>query len=123
VYCFIWLLSLTFVLILIPWWIICYFSLRRSIPGFILQAGLFDSPEKSFFLLVYAEAMARASPPRQPTCAPRHCHGIDPRVLNFIDSSIAIDNLFPADSSDSGCSSLSGEILERCSDESMSTSS
>jgi hypothetical protein len=34
--------------------------LRCPTPSFILQAGLLDSPEKSFFLLVYAEAMARA---------------------------------------------------------------
>jgi hypothetical protein len=113
------------VLILILWWIICHFSssLRSPIPGFILQAGLLDSPEKSFFLPVYAEAMARASPPRRPTCAPRHRHGIDPRVLNFIDNSAIVDNSFPANSSNSGCSSLSGEIFERCSDDSMSTSS
>jgi hypothetical protein len=29
-----------------------------------LQVGLLDSPEKSFFLPVYAKAMACASPPR-----------------------------------------------------------
>jgi hypothetical protein len=111
------------VLILIPWWIICYFSLRSPTPSFILQAGLLDSPEKSFFLLIYAKAMAHASPPRRPSCVPRRCHGIDPRVLNFIDSSVVVDNSFPVDNLDSGCSSLSGEIFERCSDESMSTSS
>jgi hypothetical protein len=56
-------LSLTFVLILIPLWIIRHFnlSLRSLTPGFILQAGLLDSLEKSFFLPVYADAMARAS--------------------------------------------------------------
>jgi hypothetical protein len=67
--------------------------------------------------------MARAFPPRRPTCAPRRRHGVDPRVLNFIDSSATVDNSFPVDSSDSGCSSLSGEIFERCSDDSMPTSS
>jgi hypothetical protein len=67
--------------------------------------------------------MARASPPRRPTCAPRRRHGVDPRVLNFIDSSATIDNSFSADSSNFGCSSLSSEIFERCSDDSMSTSS
>jgi hypothetical protein len=113
------------VLILIPWWIICHFSsnLRSPTPSFILQAGLFDSPDKSFFLPVYAEAMARASPPRQPTCAPRPRHGIDPRVLNFIDISATVDISFPIDCSDFGCSSLSSKIFERCSDDSMSTSS
>jgi hypothetical protein len=102
------------VLILIPWWIICHFSLslRSPTPGFILQAGLLDSPEKSFFLPVYAEAMARTSPRRQPTCAPRPRHRIDPRVLNYIDISATIDNSFPSDCSDSGCSSQSGEIFE-----------
>jgi hypothetical protein len=113
------------VLILIPWWIIFHFSssLRCPTPGFILQASLLNSPEKSFFLPVYAEAMARASPPRQPTCAPRLCHGVDPRVLNFIDISATIDTSFLANCSDCGYSSRSGEIFERCSDDSMSTSS
>jgi hypothetical protein len=96
--------------------------LRSPSPGFILQAGLLDSPEKSFFLLVYAEAMARASPPRRPTCAPRPRHGVDPRVLNFIDISATVDTSFLANCSNSGCSSRSGEIFEHCSDDSMSTS-
>jgi hypothetical protein len=113
------------VLILIPWWVICHFSssLRCPTPSFILQASLLDSPEKSFFLPVYAEAMAHASPPRRPTSAPRLCHGVDPRVLNYIDISATVDTSFPADSSDSRCCSLSGEIFERCSDDNMSTSS
>jgi hypothetical protein len=67
--------------------------------------------------------MARASPPRQPTCAPCPRHGVDPKVLNFFDISATVDTSFLADCSDSGCSSLSGEIFERCSDDSMSTSS
>jgi hypothetical protein len=118
-------LSFTFVLILIPWWIICHFnlSLMSPTPGFILQAGLLDSPEKSFFLPVYAEAMACASPPRRPTSAPHPRHGVDPRVLNFLDIDATVDTSFPSDCSDSGCSFLSGEIFERCSDDSMSTSS
>jgi hypothetical protein len=118
-------LSLIFVLTLIPWWIICHFSLslRSPTPSFILQAGLLDSPEKPFFLPVYVEAMARASPPRRPTSAPRPCHGIDPRVLNFLDIDATFDTSFPSDCSDSGRSSLSGEIFERYSDDSMSTSS
>jgi hypothetical protein len=113
------------VLILILWWIICHFSsrLRSPTPSFILQAGLLDSPEKSFFLPVYAEAVAHASPPRRPTCAPRRRYGVDPRFSNFIDISATIDTSFPADCSDSRCSSLSGENFEHCSDDSMSTSS
>jgi hypothetical protein len=118
-------LSLTFLLILIPWHIFCCFSssLRSPTPNFILQAGLLDSPEKSFFMPIYADAMACASPPRRPTCAPRPCHGVDPRVLKFLDIDAIVDNSFPSDSSDSGCISRSGEIFERCSDDSMSPSS
>jgi hypothetical protein len=51
------------------------------------------------------------------------CYGIDPRVLNFFDISATVDTSFRVDCSDSGCSSLSCEIFERCSDDSMSTSS
>jgi hypothetical protein len=80
------------VLILSPWWIICHFSssLRSPTPGFILQAGLLDSPEKSFFLHVYADAMAHASLRSGPTCAPRPGHGVDPRVLNYLDIDVTI---------------------------------
>jgi hypothetical protein len=48
---------------------------------------------------------------------------VDPRVLNFIDISATIDTSFLANCSDCGYSSRSGEIFERCSDDSMSTSS
>jgi hypothetical protein len=116
-------LSLTFQLMLIPWWIICHFnsSLRSPTPGFVLQAGLLDSPEKSFSLPIYAEAMARASLRSGPTCAPRRGHGVDPRVLNYLDVDATVDTSFPSDSSNSGCSPRSGEIFERCSDNSMSS--
>jgi hypothetical protein len=97
--------------------------LRIPTPGFILQAGLLDSPEKSFFLPVYADALARASLRSRPTCAPRPGHGVDPRVLNYLDIDATVDNSFPADCSDSGCSSRSSEIFERCSNDSMSPSS
>jgi hypothetical protein len=108
---------------LIPWWIICHFSssLRSPTPGFVLQAGLLDSPEKSFSLPVYAEAMARASLRSGPTCAPRPGHGVDPRVINYLDIDATIDTSFPSDCLDSGCSSRSGEIFEHCSDDSMSS--
>jgi hypothetical protein len=97
-------LSLTFLLMLIPWWIICHFSssLRSPTPGFVLQAGLLDSPEKSFSLPIYAEAMARASLRSGPTCAPRPGHGVDPRVLNYLDIDAAVDTSFPSDCSHSG---------------------
>jgi hypothetical protein len=108
---------------LIPWWIICHFSssLRSPTPGFVLQAGLLDSPEKSFSLPIYVEAMARASLRTGPTCAPRPGHGVDPRVLNYLDVDATVDTSFPSDSSDSGCSPRSGEIFERCNDDSMSS--
>jgi hypothetical protein len=116
-------LSLTFLLMLIPCWIICHFSssLRSPTPGFVLQAGLLDSPEKSFSLPVYAEAMAHASLRTGPTCAPRPGHGVDPRVLNYLDIDATVDTSFPSDCSDSGCSPRSGEIFEHCSDDSMSS--
>jgi hypothetical protein len=106
-----------------PWWIICHFSssMRSPTPGFVLQAGLLDSPEKSFSLPVYADAMARTSLRSGPTCAPRPGHGVDPRVLNYLDIDATVDTSFPSDCSDSGCSPHSGEIFERCSDDSMSS--
>jgi hypothetical protein len=87
------------VLILIPWWIIWHFSsgLRSPTPGYVLQASLFSSPEKSFLLLVYVEAMARASPPRWPSCVPCRRHIEDPRVLNFLDISAIVDAPFLVD--------------------------
>jgi hypothetical protein len=97
--------------------------LKSPTPGFTLQAGLLDSPEKSFFLPVYANAMARASLRSRPTCAPHPGHGVDPRVLNYLDIDAIVDNSFPADCSDSGCSSRFGEIFERCSNDSMFPSS
>jgi hypothetical protein len=108
---------------LISWWIICHFSssLRSPISGFRLQAGLLDSPEKSFSLPVYAEAMARASLRSGPTCAPRPGHGVDPRVLNYLDIDATVDTSFPSDCSDFGCSPRSGDIFERYSDDSMSS--
>jgi hypothetical protein len=111
------------VLILIPWWIVCHFSLSLRSPtsGLILQVGLLGSPEKSFFLPVYADAMAHASLRSRSTCAPRPGHGVDPRVLNYLDIDATVDTSLPSNCSDFGCSSRSGEIFEHCSDDSMST--
>jgi hypothetical protein len=95
--------------------------LRSPTSGFVLQADLLDSPEKSFSLLIYADAMARASLRSGPTCIPRPGHGVDPRVLNFLDIDATVDTSFPSDCSDSGCSPRSGEIFELCSDDSMSS--
>jgi hypothetical protein len=95
--------------------------MRSPTPGSVLQAGLFDSPEKSFSLLVYADVMARAFLRSGPTCAPRPGHGVDPRVLNYLDVDATVDTSFPSDCLDSGYSSRSGDIFERCSDDSMSS--
>jgi hypothetical protein len=109
------------VLILIPWWIVCHFSLslRSPTPGLILQVGLLNSPKKSFSLPTYADAMACASLRSRPTCAPRPSHGVDPRVLNYLDIDTTVDTSFVVDCSDSRYSSRSSEIYERCSDDSM----
>jgi hypothetical protein len=81
-------------------------------------------------LHVYAEAMARASPPKWPTHIPRGHHEGDPRVLDFLDITATVDDSFPADRSDSGSTSSSGGISEHrssmstsCSDDSSSPSS
>jgi hypothetical protein len=95
--------------------------LKSPTPGFSLQAGLLDSSEKSFSMPVYVDAMVRASLKSGPTCIPRPGHGVDPRVLNYLDIDATIDTSFPSDCSDSGCSSRSGEIFECCSDDSMSS--
>jgi hypothetical protein len=95
--------------------------MRSPTPGSVLQAGLLDSPEKSFSLPVYADAMARASLRSEPTCVPRPSHGVDPRVLNYLDVDATIDTSCPSDCSNSGCSPRSGDIFERCNDDSMSS--
>jgi hypothetical protein len=95
--------------------------LRSPTPGFVLHAGLFDSPEKSFSLPVYADAMACASLRSRTTRVPRPGHGIDPRILNYLDIDATVDTSFSSDCSDFGCSSRSGKIFERCSDDSMSS--
>jgi hypothetical protein len=94
--------------------------MKSPTPGSVLQAGLLDSLEKSFSLPVYADEMARTSLRSGPTCAPRRGHGVDPRVLNYLDVDATVDTSFPSDCSDSGCSSRSSDIFERCSDDSMS---
>jgi hypothetical protein len=90
---------------------------------------MFSSPEKSFVLHVYAEAMARASPPTRPSCVP-HQRNVDPRVLEFFDITATIDASFNVDCSHSESNSLFGEIFQRrspksrpCSDDSMPQSS
>ena len=109
--------------ILIPSLTCMFFSssLRSSIPSIALQARLLQSPEKSFSLPIYADAMARASLRSGPTCAPRPGHGVDPRVLNYLDIDATVDTSFPLDCSDSGCSSRSGDIYGECSGDSMSS--
>jgi hypothetical protein len=94
-----------------------------------LQACLFSNPEKSFDLPIYAEAMAHASPPTQPSCVPRGCN-VDPRVVEYFDIDATVDASIPVDCSDPESNSMSGEIFQRrssksrpCSDDSMSQSS
>jgi hypothetical protein len=90
---------------------------------------MFNSPEKSFVLLVYAEAMVRVLPPTQPSCVPRQ-RNVDPKVLEFFDIIAIVDASFPIDCLDSESSSLSGEIFQQkssksrpCSDDGTSQSS
>jgi hypothetical protein len=90
---------------------------------------MFSSPEKSFVLPVYADAMAHASPPARPSCAP-HKRNVDPRVVEYFDIDATVDASFRVDFLDPESSSLSGEIFQRrfsksrpCSDDSMSQSS
>jgi hypothetical protein len=104
-------------------------EVSNSFPRYILQASMFSSPEKSFVLLVYAEAMAHASPSTWPSCVPRQ-RNVDPRVLEFFDITAIVDASFPVDCSDSESSSLFGEIFQRrsskskpCSDDSILQSS
>jgi hypothetical protein len=104
-------------------------EVSNSFPRYILQASMFNSPEKSFILSVYAEAMARASLPTRPSCVPRQ-RNVDPRVLEFFDITTIVDASFPVDCTDSESSSLSGEISQwrssksrPCSDDSISQSS
>jgi hypothetical protein len=52
-------------------------------------------------------------------CLARPGHGIDPRVLNYLDIDTTVDTSFPSDCSDSGYSSRSGKIFEPCSDDSL----
>jgi hypothetical protein len=104
-------------------------EVSNSFSRYILQASMFSSLEKSFVLLVYAEAMARASLPTRPSCVPRQ-RNVDPRVLEFFDITATVDASFSIDCSDSESNSLSGEIFQRrslksrpCSDDSTSQSS
>jgi hypothetical protein len=96
--------------------------------GHILQASMFSSPEKPFDLPVYAEAMARASPPTRPHCDSRG-RNVDPRVQKFLDLDASVDASIPVDcsdpessftssadrdaSSDSESSPMSGTIFQR----------
>jgi hypothetical protein len=79
---------------------------------------MFSSPEKSFDLPVYADAMARASLPTRPSFVPRE-RNVDPRVIQYLDIDATIEASFPIDCSDSESCSLSGEIFQRRSSKSM----
>ena len=73
---------------------------------------MFSSLEKSSILLVYAEAMACASPPIQPSCVPCQ-RNVDPRVLEFFDITTIVNASFLVDCLDFESSSLSSEIFQR----------
>ena len=105
-----------------PYWILSL-SLRSPTPSFALEVGLLQSPEKSFSLPVYAEAMARASLRSVSACAPRPDHGVDPRVVNFFDLEATVDTSFCLEDSDSVCnsSSRSDDIFGYSSGDSMSS--
>jgi hypothetical protein len=90
---------------------------------------MFSSPKKSFDLPIYADAMARASPPTRPSCVPRK-RNVDPRVVQYLDIDAIVDASFPVDCSEPESCSLSGEIFQQrpsksrpYSDDSMSESS
>jgi hypothetical protein len=72
---------------------------------------MFSSPEKSFDLLVYADAMARASLPIRPSCVPRKCN-VDPKVVEYFDIDASVDASFLVDCSDPESSSLSGADID-----------
>jgi hypothetical protein len=90
---------------------------------------MFNSPEKSFNLPVYTNAMARASLPTRPSCAPRK-RNVGPKVVEYFDIDATVDSSFRIDCSDPESGSLFGEIFQRrssksrpCSNDSMSQSS
>jgi hypothetical protein len=103
--------------LLIMW----HFNLSTPTHGYILQASMFSSPEESFFLPIYAEAMARASPPTRPSCVPRQ-RNVDPMVLEFFDITAIVDASLPVVCSDSESSSLSSKIFQRKSSKSRPSS-
>ena len=114
-----------------PLLIMWHFTSSLSTPthGYILQASMFSSPKESFFLLVYAEAMARTSLPTWHNCVPRG-HNMDPKIMEYLDIDATVDASFPIDCSNSESRSLFGGIFQwrssksrPYSDDSMSQSS
>jgi hypothetical protein len=79
---------------------------------------MFSSPEKSFDLPVYADAMARASLPTRPSSVPRK-HNVDPRVVEYFDIDATVDASFLVDCSDPESSSLSGGDIDATVDASI----
>jgi hypothetical protein len=72
---------------------------------------MFSSLEKSFDLLVYADAMACASLPTRPSYVPCK-HNVDPKVVEYFDIDATVDASFFVDCSDSKSSSLSGADID-----------
>ena len=87
---------------------------------------MFSNPKKSFDLPIYAEAMACASPPTQPSCIPCK-YNVDPRVVEYFDIDAIVDASFPTICSNPESNSVSGEIFQQrflksrlCNDDSIS---
>jgi hypothetical protein len=72
---------------------------------------MFRSPEKSFDLPIYADAMARASLPTRPSCIPRK-RNVDPRIVEYFDIDATLDASFLVDCSDPESSSLSSADID-----------
>ena len=72
---------------------------------------MFSSLEKSFDLLIYAEAMAHVFPPTRPSCIPCKCN-VDPRVVEYFDIDAIIDVSFLVDCSDPKSSFMFDKIFQ-----------
>ena len=59
---------------------------------------MFSNPKKSFDLPIYANAMACAPLPTQPSCVPHKCN-VDPRVVKYFDIDATINASFPESNS------------------------
>ena len=72
---------------------------------------MFSSPEKPFDLPIYAEAMARASPPTRP-CYNSCSRNVDLRIVEYFDIDASVDASIPVDYSDPECNYTSGTDVD-----------